>query len=248
VLLVVGVLLLLLRGRLSEDAVPVPALAGRHAASGGSAPTQNPTARAGRAGQFAMGLLVVMAGANAVRAFVSTGPPPFWGRRIHPAVAKSASLVSRREELEGRVSWRGSWTIPRPDPSAADPDPAHGPLAALPTLPVQRWERITAQLDGNLTDLATFHPSDSAVGSSGRVLAVTDRFAVYVLDSAFARVLHRVVLDRGFSIDLTPLAVPPSCPAIRARHVRQQELRPAPSGHRGRQRPQWRHSSRRTAV
>lgn len=188
VLLVAGALLLLVRGTLSATA--------------GSPP--------GRVGRFAMGLLVVMVAANAAQALASTGPPPYFGQ----ADPVRLSLDPRRwvwggwEELDGRVSLRGAWTIPKPDPSApaADPDPAHGPLANLPTLPVQRWERITASLDGNLTDLAT--PGDVASDSDGPgpVLAVTDRFGVYVLDGTMARVLHRVKLDPGYSIDLSPLA------------------------------------------
>jgi disulfide bond formation protein DsbB len=38
------------------------------------------------------------------------------------------------------------------------------------------------------------------------VLAVTDRSGVYVLDGTLSRVLHRVVLDRGFAVDLSPVA------------------------------------------
>jgi len=180
VLVVVAVLLLVLRGKLSDDAVAAP----------------------GRAGRFAMGLLVVMAAANAVQAFVSTGPPPFIGQGDPIRLSLNPRhWVWAQDELSGRISWRGSWTIPRPDAAVADPNPDHGPLAALPALPVQRWERISARLDGSLNGFAT-----SASAGSGPALAATDRFGVYVLDSTFSRVLHRVVLDPGFSIDLSPLA------------------------------------------
>jgi disulfide bond formation protein DsbB len=105
------------------------------------------------------------------------------------------------EETAGRISWRGSWTIPRPDPTArgADPDPAHGPLGDLPSLAVSGWERVGVPLEGALTDLAR----DPA---TGRFLAVTDRYDVYLLDSTLTRVLHHVRLDPGFSVDLSPLA------------------------------------------
>jgi disulfide bond formation protein DsbB len=185
VLLAGGVLLLLLRGTVSGKAEPEP----------------------GRAGRFAMGLLVVMAGANAVQALASTGPPPYFGQGDPVRLSLNPRhWVWSMEELEGPVSWRGTWTIPEPDPSIADPGPAHGPLAALPALPVQRWERITAPLNGNLTDLATAPVTGPRTDGQGQVLAVTDQFGVYMLDSTLARVLHRVVLDPGFSIDLTPLA------------------------------------------
>jgi disulfide bond formation protein DsbB len=228
VLLAAGVLLLLLRGPL--------------AAKWGAEP--------GRVGRFAMGLLVVMAGANAVQAFVSTGPPPYIGQSDPVRLSLDPrQWVWSMDALNGPVSWRGSWTIPQPDPAAADPDPANGPLAALPVLPIQAWERITASLDGTLTGLAVArghaasddtasgnpvsgslasgnpasddtasddpasantasgNPGEAARGGGqGRALAVTDRFGVYVLDSTYSRVLHRAVLDRGFSIDLSPLA------------------------------------------
>lgn len=164
----------------------------------------------GRAGRFAMGLLVVLAGANAVQAFASAGPPPFIGQGDPVRL----SLDPRRwvwslAETEGAVSLRGSWTVPAPDPAAVDvdPDPDHGPLADLPVLAVQRRERITAPLDGTLTGLAMGSASGQAApASEGRVLAVTDRFDVYLLDAGMSRVLHHVVLDPAFSIDLSPLA------------------------------------------
>jgi disulfide bond formation protein DsbB len=236
VLLAAGALLLLLRGPLAAKWGPEP----------------------GRAGRFAMGMLVVMAGTNAVQAFVSTGPPPYIGQSDPVRLSLDPrQWVWSMDALNGPVSWRGSWTIPQPNPSAADPDPAMGPLEGLPVLPIQAWERITAALDGNLAGLAVMtgdiasgdiSPGDiasgdiapgdiasgdiasgdtvsgdvvsgdiasnvagvvggdgAAAGRQGRVLAITDRFGVYVLDGTYARVLHHAVLDRGFSIDLSPL-------------------------------------------
>jgi disulfide bond formation protein DsbB len=133
VLLAAGALLLLLRGPLAAKWGPEP----------------------GRAGRFAMGMLVVMAGANAVQAFVSTGPPPYIGQSDPVRLSLDPrQWVWSMDALNGPVSWRGSWTIPQPNPSAADPDPAMGPLEGLPVLPIQAWERITAALDGNLAGLA----------------------------------------------------------------------------------------------
>lgn len=177
VLIVAGVLLLLFRGKLNGDETVQP----------------------GRVGRFAMGLLVVMATANALQAFASTGPPPNIGQGDPVRLSwNPRRWVRSNEEIEGAISWRGAWTIPKPDPFAADPNPAHGPFANLPVLPIQRWLRIGARLDGQLTDLA--------IDSQGRALAVTDQFGVYLLDSTFARVLHHVKVDPGFSIDLTPFA------------------------------------------
>jgi disulfide bond formation protein DsbB len=58
---------------------------------------------------------------------------------------------------------------------------------------------VGVPLEGALTDLAR----DPA---TGRFLAVTDRYDVYLLDSTLTRVLHHVRLDPAFSVDLSPLA------------------------------------------
>ncbi len=154
-----------------------------------------------RAGRFAMGLFVVVIAANALQAFASTGPPPFFGQGDPVRLSwNPRHWVWSFEELEPySISLRGSWTIPTPDPSAADPESAHGPLAGLPALAVTSWERVGAPLNGALSGLAR----DSA---TGRFLAVTDRYGVYLLDSTLTHVLHHAVLDKGFSVDLTPLA------------------------------------------
>ncbi|MGD0992441.1 MAG: disulfide bond formation protein B [Gemmatimonadales bacterium] len=154
-----------------------------------------------RAGRFAMGLFVVVIAANALQAFASTGPPPFFGQGDPVRLSLNPRhWVWSFEELEPyHISLRGSWTIPVPNPAAADPDPAHGPLAGLPALAVTSWERVGAPLNGALSGLAR----DSA---TRRFLAVTDHYGVYLLDSTLTHVLHHVVLDKGFSVDLTPLA------------------------------------------
>ena len=178
VLAVIGVLLLLMRGGFGEWG----------------------TRNTGRTGRIAFALFVVVVGANALQAIVTTGPPPFIGQADPVRFSLNPRhWVWMMEELEGRVSLRGSWTIPQPNPEAADPDPTHGPLAPLPSLPVLAWERIGLPLTGKLTDL-------SRDPASGRFLAVTDRYGMYVLDSTLSRVQHRVVLDPGYSIDLSPLA------------------------------------------
>ena len=155
----------------------------------------------GRAGHFAMGLFVVIVAANALQAFASTGPPPWFGQGDPVRLSLNPKhWVRSFEELDPPyISLRGSWTIPAPNPLAADPDPAHGPLADLPTLAVTGWERIGPALSGAVSGFAR----DSA---TGRYLVVTDRYGVYLLDSTLSRVQHHVVMDPGFSVDLTPLA------------------------------------------
>ncbi len=155
------------------------------------------------ASRFAFGLFAVVVAANALQAFVSTGPPPFMGQGDPIRLSLNPKhWVWSMEELTSPapISLRGSWTVPKPDVTvaAADPDPAHGPLAGLPALAPSGWETVGAALGGPLAGLAR----DSA---TGRWLAVTGEYGVVLLDSAAARVLHRVELDGGFSIDLGPL-------------------------------------------
>ncbi|MGD2067802.1 MAG: disulfide bond formation protein B [Gemmatimonadota bacterium] len=193
VLVVGGLLLLFVRGPLSgRDGLQV-----------------------GRVGRFAMGLMVVVVAANALQAFASTGPPPYLGQGDPVRLSLDPRLwVWSTGEMQGAVSWRGSWDVPEPDASDVDPDPAGGPLAGLPELSVRRWERVSAPLDGRLTGfaLAPAAVPASADSAEGPVpaapvpaVAVTEGYGVYVLDGTLSRVLHRVVLDPAFSVDLTPM-------------------------------------------
>jgi len=154
-------------------------------------------------GRFAVGLFMVVIGANALQAVITTGPPPFMGQadplRFSPNPSHWVWLAD--DELGGAISLRGRWTIPEPDPAyvEAEAGPATGPLANRTALPIDRWEEVTAPLEGRLTDLAY----DSG---TNRFLAVTDRHGVYVLDGSLTRVEHSVKLDPHFAVELTPLA------------------------------------------
>jgi len=178
VLLAAGALLLLVKGPL--EARP------------GVAP--------GRVGRFAMALLVILAGANAVQAFISTGPPPFFGQGDPIRLSLDPDRwVWSMAELGGGLSLRGSWTVPEPEPGddVVDGDPETGPFADLDTLPVLRWARVPPGVEGTLTGFTA---------AAGAAVIVTDRYEVAVLEGDLSRVRHRVVIDRGFSIDLTTLA------------------------------------------
>ena len=178
VLAVIGVLLLFLRQIAPAEGIRDP----------------------GPVGRFATGLFIVVVAANALQAFASTGPPPFIGQGdpVRLSLNPKHWVWSMDELQPPRISLRGSWDIPVPDPSAVDPDPTHGPLANVPTLSVARWESIDAPLQGALSGLALD-------GATGRFLATTDEYGVYVLDAALSQALHGVVLDKGYSVDLTPL-------------------------------------------
>ena len=181
VLVVLAVLLVLLR----EDTV------------------EEGTRELGRVGRFAMGLFVVVVGANAFQAFVTTGPPPFMGQAdpLRFSWSPSRWVWLWNDELGGSISLRGAWDVPRPDPAHVETgrDPGPGPLAGLPELPVRAWEQVRPTLNGRLTDLAR----DPA---TGRFLAVTDRHGVFVLDASLSRVEHHVVLDPFFAVDIAALA------------------------------------------
>ncbi len=164
------------------------------------APAEGPR-EPGKIGRFATGLFVVVVAANALQALASTGPPPWFGQGDPVRLSWNPKhwVWSFEELAPYYISLRGSWTIPRPDPAAADPDPAHGPLAGLPVLPISAWERIGVPLNGTVSGFAR----DSA---TGRFLVATDRYGVYLLDSTLGHVLHQVVMDPAFSVDLSPLA------------------------------------------
>lgn len=154
----------------------------------------------GRAGRFAMAFLVVLAGANAVQAFISTGPPPFMGQGDPIRMSLDPERwVWSMAELGGGLSLRGSWTVPEPEPGdlVVDDDPETGPLVDLDTLPVSRWARLPAGVEGTPTGFAA---------AAGGAAVVTDGYEVAMLEGDLSRVRHRVVIDRGFSIDLTTLA------------------------------------------
>lgn len=154
-------------------------------------------------GRLAVGIFLLVIGANALQALVTTGPPPNMGQ----ADPLRFSWNPKRwvwlpdDELSGAVSLRGSWTVPAPDPARVEveADPARGPLAQLPVLEVERWEEVGALVGGRLTGLAYDEATD-------RFLAVTVDHGVHVLDGALTRVEHGVRLDPHFSVELTPLA------------------------------------------
>ena len=152
----------------------------------------------GRAGRFAMPLFLVVVAANALQAFVTTGPPPYMGQGDPVRFSLDPGRwVWSMEELSGSISLRGSWTIPKPDVAGVDAGPAGGPLANLPTLAVSGWERVGGPRAGALTGLA-YDPAGD------RYLAVDDRYGVSLLDGTLTNVVHRVVIDPSYSVDLSP--------------------------------------------
>ncbi len=139
--------------------------------------------------------LVVMAG-NAIQAFASTGPPPFMGQGdpIRFSFNPAHWVWSLEEWSPSAVSLRGRWAIAKPALGSLSADPAAGPLAGLPVLPVREQKTLAIPLRGTVTDLAYDAPTD-------RFLLTTQN-GVYLTDGTLGRVLRYTIVDPGFSVDL----------------------------------------------
>lgn len=153
--------------------------------------------------RFATVTFLIVIAANALQAFVTTGPPPFMGQAdpLRFSWNPSRWVWLADDELGGAITLRGSWNVPAPDPAfvEASTDPTAGPLAGIPSLAVLRWDSIRAPAGGRWTDLAYDPAAD-------RFLATTEGHGVVVLDATLASALHAVRLDPHFSVELTPLA------------------------------------------
>lgn len=141
-------------------------------------------------------LFLVTAAGNAVQAFASTGPPPYMGQGdpIRFSFNPANWVWSLEEWRPSPVSLRGRWAIEKPDAALADANPASGPLAGVPVLPVARRTSLSLPLDGPITDLA-YEPG------TDRFLVTTAK-GIYITDGAFNRVLRHTIVDTGFSVDL----------------------------------------------
>jgi disulfide bond formation protein DsbB len=138
--------------------------------------------------------LVVIAG-NVVQAFASTGPPPYMGQSdpVRFSFNPKRWVWSLEEWAPLPISLRGRWAIDKPSAAVLNPDPAAGPIAALPALPARR-ARIGFALEGTPTDLAFDAPS-------GQFLVTTQQ-GVYLADESLASVKRETVVDVGYSVDL----------------------------------------------
>ena len=154
----------------------------------------------GALGRTAMILFLAAVAGNMVQAFAAVGPPPFMGQGdpIRFSFNPRNWVWSLEEWAPAPVSWRGRYAIEKPSLDSLEGDWRQGPVAGIQPLPVKRGFRVSAALNGALTDLAT----DPA---SGHFLVTTDAHGVYVLDSDLARVQRYTVLDPGFSVDIGQL-------------------------------------------
>ncbi len=143
---------------------------------------------------------MIVIAANIVQAFASTGPPPFMGQGdpVRFSFSPKHWVWSAEEWSPAPVSLRGRWSIDKPGPSGLSPDPAGGPLANLPVLPVARQLRIAFPLNGTPTDLAY----DAA---TKRFLITTQR-GIYLADDTLSAMTRYTIVDPGYSVDLGSFA------------------------------------------
>jgi len=154
----------------------------------------------GALGRWAMILLLVAVAGNVIQAFAAVGPPPFMGQGdpIRFSFNPRHWVWSLEEWAPAPISWRGRYAVETPDLSGLGTDWRQGPVAGVQPLPVKRGLRVSAALNGSITDLAT----DPA---SGYFLVTTDAHGVYLLGGDFGQVQHHTVLDPGFSVDIGQL-------------------------------------------
>jgi disulfide bond formation protein DsbB len=146
--------------------------------------------------RLAMAVFLVVIAGNAVQAFASTGPPPFMGQGdpVRFSFNPKHWVWSLEEWTPSPVALRGRWAIEKPGLDALPADPAAGPLANLPGLPVKERRLLSSQLRGRITDLAYDAATD-------RFLLTTE-CGVTLVDGSLDRVIRSTVVDPGFSIDL----------------------------------------------
>lgn len=154
----------------------------------------------GPLGSLAALVFLVVAGANIVQAFCSTGPPPYMGQSDPARFSfNPAHWTWSKEELAwGPFNWRGRWAVDRPGLDGIDASPASSPFAEAPALAVRQHRSMPASLEGNVTDLAY----DAA---TNRFLATTGQ-GVYLLDEGLDRVVRSAVVDTAYSVDLGTFA------------------------------------------
>ena len=145
-------------------------------------------------------VFMVVIAANVVQAFASTGPPPFMGQGdpVRFSFSPTHWVWSAEEWSPAPISLRGRWSIDKPDTSGLSPDPAGGPLANLPVLPVARELRVGFPLNGTPTDLAY----DAAT----KQFLITTQHGIYLADDTLAAMTRYTIVDTGYSVDLGTFA------------------------------------------
>ena len=145
-------------------------------------------------------LLFVVVAANAVQAFASTGPPPYVGQSDPVRFSWNPRhwVWSMDEWKPATIGWRGRFSIPLPDMSGVVVNPAAGPVAGVSAVVMRPLPPLPLSGSGPLTDLAYDATTNRFV--------VTGEHSITLLTGALDRVVGRVVVDPGFSVDLARFA------------------------------------------
>ena len=152
----------------------------------------------GALGRTAMVLFLAAVAGNMVQAFAAVGPAAVHGAgRPHPLLLQPPQLGLVPRGVGACAPFPGAGPTRSRSPAWAglDTDWRKGPLAGLRPLAEKRRVRVSARLNGRITDLA-------ADPVSGAFVATTDAHGVYVLDGDLAQVERYTVLDPGFSVDI----------------------------------------------
>jgi disulfide bond formation protein DsbB len=147
-------------------------------------------------GTLTMSVFLVVIAGNIVQALASTGPPPYMGQGdpVRFSFNPTHWVWSLEEWSPAPVSLRGRWAIEKPALAGLAADPAAGPLANLPVLPVREQKRIALPLRGKVSDLAYDAATNRFVLTTGS--------GVYITDGSLGRLVRYTVVDPGFSVDL----------------------------------------------
>jgi disulfide bond formation protein DsbB len=145
-------------------------------------------------------LLLLVVAANAAQAFASTGPPPYVGQSDPVRFSWNPAhwVWSMEEWSPAPIGWRGRFSIPRPDPAGVNTDAAAGPIAGVPVVSMRPIPPLMLSGSGPVTDLAYDPATDR--------FAVTGGESITILSGTLDRVLRRVTIDPGYSVDLSGLA------------------------------------------
>lgn len=146
----------------------------------------------------AMLVFMFVLGGNMVQAFISTGYPPNMGVGNPTRLSFNPDYwywtTDSWQRLKRPVSLRRTWSVEHPDlPSAPNgkiafnADPAAAPLAATGTLQVSGKQSIAAALNAPATDIA--------YNGQGQYFVATEKWGLYLLDDALAKVKRFAVLD-----------------------------------------------------
>ncbi|MDO8836703.1 MAG: disulfide bond formation protein B [Vicinamibacterales bacterium] len=143
-------------------------------------------------------VFLTVTAANAVQAFISTGPPPYMGQSDPVRFSLNPKYWAwSLEEWDPRipVTWRGRWAVDKPSLESLPAGPSTGPLAGAVAVTSVDRRTLALPMRGTITDLAYD-------GATDRFLVTTQQ-GVYLTDGSLSRIVRHTVVDPGFAVDLS---------------------------------------------